>query len=319
MDDCDTPQLCLNDFLPSSDVEYMTAMICIHHTTLCALTSRILRNHFCLKATSAQLDWTYAFRQVDTAFSDWRISASKAFNEHDRYTNPAEVKALALLMDLTYQTALLQVHRLQTVAAPDSRSSGSQHDSHICAEASTTIIRIFEQLHELSAIQICNFWASHALFTAMIYTEDQIHHDNPVVALRAVEHYESGLASLRRLSSYWLSAASIERLCQNKIAELRRKTAERQNAAARQTIRPHEGQTVAPSGDSLEESVGGQESSCNSHIGAHDKFIGQVNTQLLDADHTEANGIGGDLFRNDDSEWIADNWYELLASFSSTQ
>lgn len=118
------------------------------------------------------------------------------------------------MLFLTYETTLVQVHRLRLPSTGDVPSIDMLDNDRICIEVASKIISIFEEMDKLSALQNCWFCAPNALFTALVQVQVQLRSENPIISLKAQENYASGLRILQRLSQHWLMAASVWRLFQ---------------------------------------------------------------------------------------------------------
>lgn len=118
------------------------------------------------------------------------------------------------MLFLTYETTLVQVHRLRLPSPDDVPSVDLLDNDRICREAASKIIFIFEELDKRSALQKCWFCAPSALFTALVQVQAQTRSENPIISLKAQDEYASGLRILQRLSQHWLVAASMWRLFQ---------------------------------------------------------------------------------------------------------
>lgn len=118
------------------------------------------------------------------------------------------------MLFLTYETILVQAHRLRLPSTGDVPSTDMLDNERICIEAASKIILMFEEMDKLSALQNCWFCAPSALFTALVQVQTQLRSENPIISLKAQDGYASGLRILQRLSQHWLMAASVWRLFQ---------------------------------------------------------------------------------------------------------
>ena len=189
----------------------MQAQFCMEHAKLCVLVSDFLRTHFSVRALKSQSDPTVTLRVFDHTLADWLISLPADLRQSKRRTNTSQKDPCRPLLHLTYHALLIQVHRRRGGGGTGSSQAvaSEQDDDKICADSATTIVQIFEQLSQLSALRKCWFWAPSTIFTAMLQLSGQLECGNAIIALQAQEDFDSGLQSLRRLSRHWLSAASV--------------------------------------------------------------------------------------------------------------
>lgn len=210
LDDCDVPPLRLEDF--DSSVTEKEANVVMQQAKLCAIVSDLVRVHFSVKATNASIDRRGALEAVDQALAEWLVNLPPDLG--DRYRKPTADKeqSWALLPHLIYNSVLIQFHRPFANTPGTTPGWETSGDKEICAEAASNIIQIFAQLDHTSGIRYCCFWAPNTLFTAMLQVSGQLKCNNPILALRSKEKYESGLHSLRKLTRYWLFATSVLKL-----------------------------------------------------------------------------------------------------------
>ncbi|KAL7783082.1 hypothetical protein V8C37DRAFT_65406 [Trichoderma ceciliae] len=205
LDDCDAPPLNMDDF--DATVSLDEAAFCIHHAKLCANVSHLLRSHFSISARKFLVDWSSTLKSFDLKLSEWLISLPAELRGRSQPTNLNK-----LMLFLTYETILIQVHRLQLSSAGNLPAMDLLDNDRICSEAASNVIHIFEELDKLSVLKTCWFWGPNALFTALLQIQIQLRSENPIISLKAQESYVSGLRILRRLSQHWLMAASVWRL-----------------------------------------------------------------------------------------------------------
>ncbi|KAL7930778.1 hypothetical protein V8C35DRAFT_312190 [Trichoderma chlorosporum] len=208
LDDCDTPLLRTGDFDASTSED--EANFCIYHAKLCADISLLLKTHFSIKTQKSWGNWNISLQALDVKLAEWLINLPAAFR--DRGQSASLHKSILFL---TYETTLIQVHRLRPSSLGDVPSVDVLDSDRICAEAASNTIRTFEELDRLSALPNCWFCAPSALFTAVVQIQTQMRSENPIISLRAQEAYASGLRMLRCLSQHWLMAASVWRLFQH--------------------------------------------------------------------------------------------------------
>ncbi|KAL7952026.1 hypothetical protein V8C42DRAFT_305963 [Trichoderma barbatum] len=207
LDDCDTPPLGAEDFDTSTSGD--EASFCVYHAKLCADISLLLRSHFSIKTQKSLSSWSTSLQSVDLKLAEWLIDLPAGLRDRSQ---PANMYKSMLF--LTYETTLVQVHRLRLSSSGNMPAMDLLDNDRICTEAASNIVRIFEELNDISALQDCWFCAPSALFTALVHVQTQLRSTNPIISLKAQEIYASGLRILRRLSQHWLMAASVWRLFQ---------------------------------------------------------------------------------------------------------
>ncbi|KAK0755293.1 hypothetical protein N5P37_012120 [Trichoderma harzianum] len=207
LDDCDTPPLSVEDFDASTSED--EASFCIYHAKLCADISILLRTHFTLKTQKSPSNWSASLQALDLKLAEWLLSLPPALRDRSQPTSVYKA-----MLFLTYETTLVQVHRLRLSSTGDVPAMDLLNNDRICIEAASKIISIFEEMDKLSALQNCWFCAPNALFTALVQVQAQLRSENPIISLRAQENYASGLRILQQLSQHWLMAASVWRLFQ---------------------------------------------------------------------------------------------------------
>ncbi|UKZ50365.1 hypothetical protein TrVGV298_004623 [Trichoderma virens] len=202
LDDCDTPPLGVEDFDASASGD--EANFCIYHAKLCADISLLLRTHFSIKTQKSLSNWRNSLQSLDLKLAEWLINLPTGFRDRGQPTNLHKS-----MLFLTYEAALVQVHRLRLSLSDDVPTVDLLDNDRICTEAASNIIRIFQEIDKLSALQNCWFFAPSALFTALVQVQAQLRSENPIISLNAQETYTSGLRILRHLSQHWLMAASV--------------------------------------------------------------------------------------------------------------
>ncbi|KAL6806410.1 hypothetical protein GGI42DRAFT_367217 [Trichoderma sp. SZMC 28013] len=207
LDDCDTPPLGAEDFDASTDEDEVS--FCIYHAKLCADISLLLRTHFSLKTQKSPNNWSASLQALDLKLAEWLLNLPSALRDRSQPTS-----VYKSMLFLTYETTLVQVHRLRLPSPDDVPSVDLLDNDRICREAASKIIFIFEELDKRSALQKCWFCAPSALFTALVQVQAQTRSENPIISLKAQDEYASGLRILQRLSQHWLVAASMWRLFQ---------------------------------------------------------------------------------------------------------
>ncbi|KAL7907335.1 hypothetical protein GGI35DRAFT_86453 [Trichoderma velutinum] len=207
LDDCDTPPLGTEDFDTSTNED--EASFCIYHAKLCADISLLLRTHFSLKTQKSPSNWSASLQSLDSKLAEWLLNLPSALRGRSQQSS-----LYKSMLFLTYETTLIQVHRLQLSSSGDVPTMDLLDNERICTEAASKIILILEDMDKLSALQNCWFCAPSALFTALVQIQTQLRSQNPIISLKAQENYASGLRILRHLSQHWLMAASVWRLFQ---------------------------------------------------------------------------------------------------------
>ena len=188
----------------------------IEHSKLCALVSELVRAHFSVKASKHPANRRQALDRVDAALADWLIKFPPDLCQQTGWRPSGGPGPWSLLLHLTYNTFLIQVHRpMLSNTMGDTVVPESSADEKMCLDATSNIIQLFEQLIQQSALPRCWFWAPTSLFTALLYLRNQLKLSNPILRLRVNEKYESGMRSLKKLSRHWLFATSVWRLFQS--------------------------------------------------------------------------------------------------------
>lgn len=188
----------------------------MHHSSLCALISDLVRTHFSVKARKSHNNRREVLYTIDLALAQWLINLPPELREQGS-TSEREPGPWSQMILLTYNAVLIQFHRPMAKLGRDESTLASSSDEEICAEAASAIIHLFERLQQQSALKYCWFSAPSTLFTALLQISGQLKCDNPIRALRAQEMYDSGLRSLRKLARHWLFAASLWRLFQSNL------------------------------------------------------------------------------------------------------
>ncbi|KAH8885581.1 hypothetical protein GQ53DRAFT_845561 [Thozetella sp. PMI_491] len=214
LDDCDVSPLRPDDFDASMSANEVNFVL--HHAELCAIISELVRTHFSVKARSRADNKRAAFDAVDAALAEWLVGLPPALCQQSSTRSSAGSEPWPLLLHLTYNTFLAQVHRSMAFrTSSDMSETDAAADEELCIDATSNIIQLFEQLSQQSALRRCWFWAPTPLFTALLHLRGQQRSNNPILALRLKNKYNSGLRSLLQLSKYWLFAKSVWRLFQS--------------------------------------------------------------------------------------------------------
>lgn len=280
------------------------AAFCIHHAKLCADISRLLRSHFSISARKSLVDWSSALKSFDLKLAEWLTSLPADLRDRNQ---PARLSKL--MLHLTYETTLVQVHRLQLSSSAAVLTMEMLDNDKICSEAASSIIRIFEELDKLSALHNCWFWAPSALFTAILQIQMQLRSENPLISMKAQETIISGLRILRRLSQHWLMAESVWRLFQ---FDPRSSSTETTPQGAQPIMR-------LPDQDSLDESRFLTNRAAIDLTNAPTEEVDWINFISFEEDQSEDLHIRPNRWQDHSREWQSLYWCDPLSGLDLQQ
>lgn len=171
-------------------------------TELCIIISGVLRHQF---SSGAQLPETRQARlqQLDETLAEWTVHLPRSLQLGRGATTDVWMAAL----HLHYNTALILLHRPLPCETPDCSQKPEYLD--ICASAAVTIQQIFQCLCERNEVRFLWCATINCLFTALVQLSLEARISNPILAVAALQRYESALSSLRCLADYWPNAQAI--------------------------------------------------------------------------------------------------------------
>ncbi|KAH9886815.1 fungal-specific transcription factor domain-containing protein [Xylariomycetidae sp. FL2044] len=195
LEDTDVQKLKPEDFQDCGS-EVRTDYI-MQSTELCMIISRALRDRFRPSASSRSRQTV--LREIDEELAAWSFQLPPFLK---LWPTPS-TDPWAASLQLTYNMFLILLHRGQL------DSPGAREDSDICITSANIIQAVFQSLQERD--QLRHLWISsiNCLFTALIHFNTESRSSSAVLALAALQRYESALYSLRQLARYWPNALSI--------------------------------------------------------------------------------------------------------------
>lgn len=209
LDECDVPELTLDDF--DSSITPTHAIYVMQNTKLCVIISDLLRQMFSMNARKCGVLDRGGLHRIDDALAEWSIALPHEMRQNAIHNANAGI--CPMLLQLTYNTALLQMHRAAIMSSETVDTTlGTVNNDGVCAEASSRILSIFQHFQSRSALTYCCFWTPSSLFAAMIQLNESPSHENRILAIAREENREAAVQALTALARHWLSAATLARL-----------------------------------------------------------------------------------------------------------
>ncbi|CAK7237462.1 hypothetical protein SBRCBS47491_009983 [Sporothrix bragantina] len=236
LDDTDVQPPTAADFVDCGEgtrVDYV-----LHLVQLCILLStHVLRRQFKTSANKSAASVAASLRRTDEALANWylHLPPSLQLGGHSNgdlassSTAPSPtINAWTAFLHLTYNTALLLLHRQAPSSTLSSMTSSSSvlstvpsaDDVEICTNAAVAIQQIFHAV--CASSQAVYLWSSaiNSLFTALIQLSGDVQRStttsstttdtgNPLLAVAALRRYDGALSSLRQLAVYWPNAQAV--------------------------------------------------------------------------------------------------------------
>lgn len=184
-----------------------------------------------------------ALRRTDEALAHWSLQLPPSLHLNNAGHNNGSIPENSLnvwtaSLHLTYNTVLMLLHRQATMpntTGPNGTSTNNHDNSddiEICTNAAVAIQQIFESI--CSSGQLVCLWSAsiNSLFTALIQLSWEVRRSavrrtssstrpsaagsqnkkmggNPLLAVAALQRYDSALSSLRQLATFWANAQAI--------------------------------------------------------------------------------------------------------------
>lgn len=313
LNDCDVRPLQTEDFDASTGSD--ESVFVIQHAKLCTIVSELVQSHFSVKTKHSGKTREDALETVDSALAEWMLDLPPNFRESA--AQHAFEGPWPLLLHLTYNTVLIQFHRASVGSlADDPLTVQSSSDGKICTDAALTIVHIFEQLRQQSALQQCWFWAPSSLFTAMLQISGELKCSNRILALRTQEKHASALKSLEKLARHWLFAISVLRLFQssNQSKPAHKVNGHQQQNLAASTVPP-----VAEDGPSNDETMVPMDGMSFSVASSAPQSADGAVLPLQEMAWVQAPAVSGEAYNqtNDHQHFEFNRWQNNLGAWES--
>lgn len=215
IDESDVPELQPAHFegVPHAEVDFV-----IHHTRLCVIISRTMRERWALRAPAETR--INATKRADEALARLTLQLPTSLQ-----LSVPNLNIWQATLHLTYNNFIILLHRPPPKSNTQDEASEACNDPSLCGGAVAVTTSIFETLLQQDSFSRLWLYGTHALFASIIHVGNELGSANPLAAVKSQRMFETLTAALRELSKYWRFAQGLLQLIEKRSERVKQKNA----------------------------------------------------------------------------------------------